>query len=65
MADLRTALAEALLNEILASLAEHRITPTPLNVVAIVTDRGGSTDLAAEVAGLLEQRLRPPEGASP
>ncbi len=64
MPDLRTALADALLDEILASLAEHRIRPTPLNVVAVVTDRGGSTDLAAEVAGLLELRLRPNEGAS-
>jgi hypothetical protein len=63
MPDLRTALAEALLDEILASLAEHRITPTPLNVVAVVTDRGGSDALASEVAQLLKQRVQIQEPA--
>ena len=50
----RRKLVLAVYEETLAAMCEAGVTVTPLGVIAHLTDRGGTSDLAAEVAGLLE-----------
>ena len=63
MADLRSALASALLDEILAAFGERGVRPSALAIISHATDRGASDELATELAELLQQRLSPNNGA--